>query len=384
MNTISYSEDEMDLYLIHFCPRANDVYRFAYALTLDKKKALQCVDRCFQSLTELLSEGGSQDTRALLITHCWRAFQAGDSGAPDGSRLASLWDDMSIEERVCLAASDLWGMPGHEIATCLQFSSADVKSHLSSARDRLRINTGKHVQRTLKTFSRARGLLQNSMHELSLAEADLQKIREKVGTAASFEELDEQRIEKVESSEVASRNIRIGALIAVPASLVLALYFAIAHKTAAPFQPLQALAGECELLEEEGLAFPNSNHAEIADFLKQHPGLNFKPQLFIGNLGAEWRLKGAEVIAYDQVEVAVVGYENTLRTEHLYHFSYPGQLAALPPAHPGQLRDFTYQAYASRKVNMIAWQSGDQTVSMLVGHLSAEDLSKLALKGLSL
>ena len=45
------------------------------------------------------------------------------------------------------------------------------------------------------------------------------------------------------------------------------------------------------------------------------------------------------------------------------------------------MRGLIYYTYASDDLNFIAWQSGNQVVSMLVGRRSAPELAELAVSG---
>lgn len=371
-------------YLVNFCIHANDLYRFGFAVTLSKRAARQCVVTCSASfLAKILNSGHSSEDRIQLISQCWKAFQEVCRQQSDHSRLTELWAGMSLEERACLAIRGLWSLTDSEIATSLQLSVVDVRSHLHAAQEHLRANAGRRGRSDLKTGLRAYGLLKNCMFELNLSESDLESIRKKLGAGEILLKRAEQRVKRIKGARMVLRIAYIGALIAVPTLCISMLFGPKFHEMAQPIRPLQELVGETYLLAEEGLSFPNSDQAEISDFFEQAPGLTFQPLVFVAPLGEGWQLEGAEILAHEEIKVAAVGYENTARTEHLYLFSYPGKLSELPPAYPVHLKSGVFQIYLCKNINIIAWQSTEQTVAMFVGHLSPYDLSKLVIRGLA-
>ena len=101
------------------------------------------------------------------------------------------------------------------------------------------------------------------------------------------------------------------------------------------------------------------------------------------NVPSTWDLDGATVIDYEVAKVAVVMYERrqSRNPEKLFHFSFAGKLSDLPPADPGNMRGLIFQTYASNEQNVIAWQSANNTVSLLIGRRSAPELAEIAVAG---
>jgi hypothetical protein len=235
-----------------------------------------------------------------------------------------------------------------------------------------------------KKYQHARGKLQLALQSVYLNEDETLEIRRMISNQQDRLSMDEVRISLIERSEFwANFRRQAGFAVMAFAAVLIAVYVA-SPKERESFDPLQALAYEALSYESDpngGLDYPATEPEELREYFNNNPRFNVKPVTFRVHPQG-WRLVGASVIDYDVAVIGVVEYKNDALNEHLFHFSYEGSLDDLMNSEEGDVDGFKYRAYASDKVNLIAWQQAEGLVSFLVGHRSAVELAKMAKESL--
>jgi hypothetical protein len=126
-----YGEDQINYWVEHLCGGADTVYRVAFALTLSKDGARQCLVQTYKELAEELGDtrAENQATKRLL-GKCWKVAQkmGGQSFKPD---------DSPIEARAALAAVDVVGLAAAEAGEVFGWDEKDMRRHLAVGRQAL-------------------------------------------------------------------------------------------------------------------------------------------------------------------------------------------------------------------------------------------------------
>ena len=234
-------------------------------------------------------------------------------------------------------------------------------------------------------FQTLRGRLQLALQSYYLKEDELAALASLVQDPRVKATVENVKIAQLERGVAVSTMMRRVAM----GTFVVAAIGAAVVKFGGPsdvkFKPLEYLGYEAIALEEdsrERLNLPSHDLKEVRQYLATYPGLDFKPKM-LKNVPSTWDLDGATVIDYEVAKVAVVMYERrqSRNPEKLFHFSFAGKLSDLPPADPGNMRGLIFQTYASNEQNVIAWQSANNTVSLLIGRRSAPELAEIAVAG---
>lgn len=232
-------------------------------------------------------------------------------------------------------------------------------------------------------FQAMRGRLQLALQSYYLKEAELSELRAFVQDPSVAATVENVKIEQLGRGEFVSTLIRRVAMAAVAIGIVAAFWWKFGPAKEQKFKPLEYLGYEALALEEdqqERLNLPTHDVKEIHQYFTAYPGLDFTPRM-LKKIAEPWEPEGATIIDYEVAKVAVVMYEDTHTGEKLFHFSYAGQLSDLPAAEPGNMRGLIYQTYTSDELNLIAWQSSADVVSLLVGRRSAPELAEIAVAG---
>ena len=232
-------------------------------------------------------------------------------------------------------------------------------------------------------FQAMRGRLQLSLQSYYMKETELQELRSFVQDPSVKATVENVKIEQLGRGMMMSTLVRRVAMATVAVAAVGYLWWQFGASKEQKFKPLEYLGYEALALEEdqqERLNLPSHDGKEVHQYLSSYPGLDFKPRM-LKRIAEPWQVDGATIIDYEIAKVAVVMYENTRNHEKLFHFSYAGQLSDLPPAEPGNMRGLIFQTYASDELNLIAWQSSQDVVSLLVGRRSAPELAEIAVAG---
>lgn len=235
-----------------------------------------------------------------------------------------------------------------------------------------------------EAFQNIRGRLQIGFQEYGLNSDDLQTIRNLVRDPVVIATQEAVEIEQLGRGVAINSLFRqLMVLIFVSAGVGAIVWkFFVPHENT--FKALEYLGYEAQILNAEKaekiLDFPSDDINEIKQYFGANQGLQFNPGV-LKPLPSPWIPDGAKVIDYEIAKVTVVEYSNSQNQEKLFHFSYIGNLSDLPPAEPGNMRGLIYQTYTSDDMNFIAWQSGNNVVSLLVGRRSAKELAELAVRG---
>jgi len=146
------------------------------------------------------------------------------------------------------------------------------------------------------------------------------------------------------------------------------------------FDPIQELPNEVLMMENEGdlesLDLKSSNPTDLDSFFSKQKDLHFTP--FLLKVPSQWEIQGVSIIDYDFVKIAMTRFHKTDQKDLLFHFTLSGHIEDLSASSKRSIDHFLYQAYSSDQLNLIAWQHDPHTISILVGHLSAEDLAHIA------
>lgn len=150
------------------------------------------------------------------------------------------------------------------------------------------------------------------------------------------------------------------------------------------FDALQALTYESDLIIEnpgERLDFLTQDTAEMNQYFTQVPELGFPaPQFADMTANDSLELVGASAINYEAAKILVAAFRYKDTGEDLLVYTFAGRLEDFPPSDLGTLGEFTYQAYATDSLNIIAWQANEETVGMAVGSRGPESMADLAAK----
>ncbi|MCB9229430.1 MAG: hypothetical protein H6618_07450 [Deltaproteobacteria bacterium] len=236
--------------------------------------------------------------------------------------------------------------------------------------------------KSVKDYQEKTGLLQLKFQDIRLNEAERISIQNKISDADTIMTLEKVRISELSSEVKASDLYRKAILLTIIAVVVWGGYTLLKPQSSGiMFDPLNALTYEALAMEEdssgERLYMPSSDPDEIIHYLKSTPGLNFSPGILAPSpIG--WSIEGSSVIDYEILKISVVQYKSEQRHERMFFFNLPGNLKDLPESRQGTSGTFHYQPYASDKINLIAWQHKAETLAVLIGHQSIQDLVKIA------
>jgi hypothetical protein len=232
-------------------------------------------------------------------------------------------------------------------------------------------------------FQAMRGRLQLGLQSYYLKEGEIQALRALVQDPAVTATKENLKIDQLGRKVIINTIMRRAVLIGIAAALIGLIIWRLAPEPEQTFKPLEYLGYEALAMEEdpEGrLDLPSSDPKEISDYLYAYPGLDFKPRI-LKDFDKGWKLDGGTVIDYEIARVATVQYSNKKLNEQLIHFSYKGQLSDLPKSEAASFKGLVYQTYSSDQLNLIAWQHGEDVVSLLVGRRGALELAEIAVLG---
>jgi hypothetical protein len=235
-------------------------------------------------------------------------------------------------------------------------------------------------------YQYVRGKLQLALQSIYLNEDETLELRRLIRNHEDRLSMDELRITQVGRKEFWSQLRRQLSFASMTIAVILIVYYVLSPKPRERFDSLQALAYEALSYEDESVSnldYPSDSSEDIRMYFAQNPRFTVKPVAF-KSVPKDWQILGASVIDYDVAYISVVQYRNEKLKEMMFHFSYEGTLDDILASEEGNYQGFKYRAYASDRVNIIAWEQAKGLVAFLVGHRSAEDLAKIAHAGLGL
>jgi len=263
-----------------------------------------------------------------------------------------------------------------------EFLDGDLSSG-DGARVEKGLGAGDAATNVGQEFQAARGKLQLALQGYYLREDEVMKLHALIQDPEVRVTKEAEKIAASQRRETRGTMMRLSILIAFAAAAIFGVFYVFTPRGAEAFDALEYLGYEALMMDEdpEGrLNLPTTDIREIAKYLDSYPGLEFKPFVLRSMPGA-WEPNGAHVIDYEVAKVAVVKYANAELKETLYHFSFAGTMADLPKAQVGKEKGFEYQTYSSDQLNIVAWQSAPDVLSLIVGRRSAPELAGMARLG---
>jgi hypothetical protein len=227
-----------------------------------------------------------------------------------------------------------------------------------------------------------RGRLQIETQRLYLDEKQMHDIHDLVEDDAARANHEAHDIDDVGRSELVGNAFRFVILIGFLGLMVFGGFKFFGPEKKAPFKALDSLIYEAIVMAEdpEGrLDFPTDKIEELNSYFKRYPELRFDPKS-MREPGGEWELNGGTVIDYELAKIIAVQFNGKNNREKLYLFLWNGELEQLPKSEAGNFQGLVYQAYASDKWNIVAWQVAPGVNGMMVGHPGAKELAELAFK----
>ena len=147
-----------------------------------------------------------------------------------------------------------------------------------------------------------------------------------------------------------------------------------------PFDPIDALSYEILAVYEEGaqerLDVFSEDKFEILTFLSKNSDLGFVPHLLY-QLPANWSFEGAAMLDYEIAQIAMLAYRDKKTSDRVFHFSLKGDLSHLAPSERGTAANVRYRVYFREHLNLLAWQSDKQTLSIIAAYLDVGSLKNL-------
>jgi len=138
----NYNDDVINFYDEQLVPRADMVYRFAFAASLNLDAATSLVRQTFEEIArdvERLEKGGTVNLDCELLSICWRLFRknATKEAVQSKSQIVKVLKDLSIEERVILVGTDVLGISPTDMMRIVNVEGVSFRRNLSKARSSL-------------------------------------------------------------------------------------------------------------------------------------------------------------------------------------------------------------------------------------------------------
>lgn len=134
----NYNDDLINFYDEQLIVRADLVYRFAFAASLNLDTASRLVRQTFEDVAgnvEALHRKGN-GLNAELLSICWNHYKKSrDKSSPQSkSQVVKVLSDLAVEERVILVAVDVLGMTPGEMQGVVGLDQASLRKNLANAR----------------------------------------------------------------------------------------------------------------------------------------------------------------------------------------------------------------------------------------------------------
>lgn len=232
-------------------------------------------------------------------------------------------------------------------------------------------------------FKQSRGRFQMNFQTLSPSESLRHRLYELVEDDATRANNEAIEIEDLSRTQWLSHAGRLFLFFLVIGAVVFGAYRYLGPQSSTPFDALQALTYESDLIIEnpgDRLDFLTQSISEMNAYFAQVPELGFPVSQFIDTENPAWELIGASAIDYEVAKILVAAFKDKKTAEDLLIYTFAGRLGDFPPSDQGTLGEFSYQAYATDSLNIIAWQANEQTVAMAVGSHGPESMADFASK----
>ena len=363
-------KDDNAFFFDTFLPLCEQSFRFGCFVSNNAVRAFTCLHRAAEEFYNEIKEMDEEEQRLpSFLKHCWQGLEKTPhvvkTVAKDKS--AAALAKCSAEERGYLATFD-----------CLGLTEAEAQKIFSLDSESVAIEKVQAVRQQLVSdgdYNDLKPRLQDEFRSVALSTKQRNKLRDLI-----LPGFDAQAVQEQVSSDAESglRQERLRNY------LIVGLCLLVVGITVHHFQQQQEIeekviewiSYETLAIEEDPqrLTFPSADTAEIRSYFASHRGLDFQPQL--PSVSDGWRPRGAGVIDYDFVRVAVVSYEAHDSDATVLYYSFRGQAENLPVVAEGTVGEFNYRSYTSDQLNMIAWPQ-QQSVGVLVGRVGTEELVAL-------
>jgi hypothetical protein len=141
----NYNDDVINFYDEQLVPRADMVYRFAFAASLNLDSASRLVRQTFEEVAsdaQRLERGGTASLDCELLSICWRLFKKGGSKDLNlsKSQVVQVLKDLSVEERVILVGTDVLGIGANDMMKIVNVEGVSFRRNLAKARSTLLVS----------------------------------------------------------------------------------------------------------------------------------------------------------------------------------------------------------------------------------------------------
>jgi hypothetical protein len=138
----NYNDEVINFYDEQLVPRADMVYRFAFAASLNLDSASRLVRQTFEEVAkevERLETVGTSNLDGELLGICWRLFKKSGSkdAAQSKSQVVKVLKDLSVDERVILVGTDVLGIAPNDMMKIVNVEGVLFRRNLAKARGAL-------------------------------------------------------------------------------------------------------------------------------------------------------------------------------------------------------------------------------------------------------
>jgi hypothetical protein len=138
----NYNDEVINFYDEQLVSRADIVYRFAFAASLNLDSASRLVRQTFEEVAsdvQRLERVGTASLDSELLSICWRLYKKGGSkdSSLSKSQVVKVLKDLSIEERVILVGTDVIGIAPNDMMKIVNVEGVSFRRNLAKARSTL-------------------------------------------------------------------------------------------------------------------------------------------------------------------------------------------------------------------------------------------------------
>ena len=137
----TYDERLASFYLERLCLEADNTFRFAFAVTMSRVAAFECVKFAYKKATAALVELAAlrgADLRARMLTYCLEGVRKLNTEyPPDNVGLVKMLSGLNEKSRMVLMLVDAGMMTPGEVADLMSESEEAIRKTLAQARKHL-------------------------------------------------------------------------------------------------------------------------------------------------------------------------------------------------------------------------------------------------------
>ncbi len=239
--------------------------------------------------------------------------------------------------------------------------------------------------KNFENFKKNKGEIQVAFQKNRLSSDDMKNLYNKVQPEEARLDLEKIRISQQEKSEKNFNNLKILGFSILTLVMCYVVWSVFSPRRPVPFDALKSLTYETLQMAKSSdlnhIAFGSKNTKEIEDYFLSSNRLSFSPVTLKNIEALGWQIIGSSVIDYDVAKISMIQYEAKNEENSLFLYSFKGKLEDLPIEDSIKLEEVKYFTFGSEKVNLITWQSSDETITFLFGWKSIKDLAILANAG---